>query len=253
LELTGNESADDAVRLRGVEFGFGRTDLFTGLDLALPRGLTFLVGVNGAGKTTLFRLMLGDLRPSRGTIEIPGLAGTPVRSAIGYLPQSFGFPPRFTVTDFVAHLAWLRGVDRRRRPALVRAAIARVGLTERAGDRMGTLSGGMLRRAGIAQALVHEPPLVLLDEPTVGLDPRQRMDLRDVFRTLATTVTLVVSTHLLEDVAALGGHVAVLHEGRLRFTGSVDEMAAHAGDDQGGGSTLDRAFLALTATEEAVR
>jgi ABC-2 type transport system ATP-binding protein len=251
--VTDIDQADAAVRVRGIQFAYGRRRLFDGLDVAVPRGLTFVVGLNGAGKTTLFRLLLGDLRPQWGNIETSGLTGPDMRTAIGYLPQSFGFPPRYTVAEFVAHFAWLHGVARRQRSAAVMEAMERVGLAEHARDRMGTLSGGMLRRAGIAQALVHQPPLVLLDEPTAGLDPRQRLDLRGLFGNLAEAVTLVVSTHLLEDVAAVGGNVVVLHEGSLRFVGSVSEMAAYAVDESGHGSVLDRAFLALTEPTGAER
>ncbi|MGC5033811.1 ATP-binding cassette domain-containing protein [Micromonospora sp. DT229] len=219
------------------------------MSVQFPAGLTFLVGVNGAGKTTLFRLLLGDLKPHHGQVLVPASAG---RGRLGYLPQAFGFPPRLTVAEFVAHFAWLQGVPRRQRPARVREALERVNLADRAGDRMGTLSGGMLRRAGIAQALVHRPELLLLDEPTVGLDPKQRVDLRGLFTDLAAQTTVVVSTHLLEDVAAVGGHAVLLDEGEVRFAGSVADLTEIGDRAEGQGSPLDRAFLTLT-TKEALR
>jgi len=232
-----------------LTFSFRDRNVFDKVDLELPSGLTFVVGANGAGKTTLFRLVLGDLKPAQGKITLPSaIAG---HDKIGYLPQGFGYPPRFTVAEFVAHFAWLRGVPARERQALVREALARTGLETRAEDRMGALSGGLLRRAGIAQALVHRPKLVLLDEPTVGLDPRQRMELRSLVSELAADTTMAISTHLLEDVAVLGGNVVVLHEGSVRFTGTVEQMAAMA--DDGPGSDLDRAFLVLTRESEAIR
>lgn len=239
---------EPVVRIRELTFGYRTRTVFRDFNLDLRAGMNFVVGLNGAGKTTLFRLLLGDLTGRRGTVEVHGTVeatGTPgsTRPAgIGYLPQSFGFPPRFTVTEFVMHFAWLRGVARGSRREYARTAIERVGLTGHAQDRMGTLSGGMLRRAGIAQAIVHQPKLVLLDEPTVGLDPRQRVGLRTLFTTMATDTTLVVSTHLLEDVAAVGGNVSVLDEGELRFTGPVADMARLGSDEPG----LDAAFLALT-------
>lgn len=227
------------VRIRGLTFGYrARTTVLADFDLDFHAGMNFVVGVNGAGKTTLFRLLLGDLTGRQGTIEVAGTTGGARPAGIGYLPQAFGFPPRFTVTEFVTHFAWLRGVARGLRAEYARQAIAHVELTGHAHDRMGTLSGGMLRRAGIAQAIVHRPRLVLLDEPTAGLDPRQRVGLRSLFTTLAADTTLVVSTHLLEDVAAVGGYVSMLHDGQLRYTGPVADLAD--------GSGLDSAFLAMT-------
>jgi ABC-2 type transport system ATP-binding protein len=237
-----------SVQVRGLGFSYRTTTVFDAVDLDLTRGTNFVVGVNGAGKTTLFRLILGDLRPARGAIEVIRRGDD---RGIGYLPQTFGFPPRLTVAEFLTHVAWLHRVPRARRSTSVADALARVGLVDRADDRMGTLSGGMLRRAGIAQALVHQPSLVLLDEPTVGLDPRQRVELRELLGSLARDTTMVISTHLLEDVSVVGGHVVVLHDGRVRFTGTTAEMAARAG--AGPGSDLDRAFLTLTGTVEGGR
>lgn len=230
------------VEIADLHFAYRRRVVFEGINIELCRGVNFIAGINGAGKTTLCRLMLGDLRPRRGTIATPG-------GRTGYLPQTFGYPPRFTVAEFVTHFAWLHGVPRNVRASRVHEALDVVGLADRADDKMGALSGGMLRRAGIAQALVHQPELVLLDEPTVGLDPRQRVELRALLQQLGNTTTLAVSTHLLEDVAVIGGHVVVLHDGTVRFSGTATEMAAHAAD---GAGSLDQAFLTLTAREEKV-
>lgn len=238
-----------SIRLRRLAFSFRNRAVFNALDLDISGGLTFVVGVNGAGKTTLFRLILGDLKARHGEITLPDAVARHQR--FGYLPQAFGFPPRFTVTEFVAHLAWLRGVRSSERRELVREALARTGLDARRDDRMGSLSGGMLRRAGVAQALVHRPKLVLLDEPTVGLDPRQRMDLRKLVGELAAGITMIISTNMLEDVAVVGGNVVVLHEGVVRFTGTAEQMATMAGS--GSGSDLDRAFLALTEDQRAAK
>lgn len=235
---------DASVSVRGLVFGYPRHQVFDGVDLDLRTGTNFVIGVNGAGKTTLFRLFLGDLKPQSGSIGIAG------RSDIGYLPQAFGYPPHFTVEEFVSHLAWARKVPRRSRRRQVRTALAQVGLADNITTKMAALSGGMLRRAGVAQALVHEPKVVLLDEPTAGLDPRQRVELRALFGGLSGFTTLVISTHLLEDVSAIGGHAAVLDDGEVRFVGEVDELTAIGADLPGDGSAIDRAFLRLTDASE---
>jgi ABC-type multidrug transport system ATPase subunit len=146
-----------------------------------------------------------------------------------------GFYRRFTVREFVEYLAWLKELPPAEVPGAVQRAIDRVGLTERADHRMKTLSGGMVRRAGIAQAIVNDPQILLLDEPTAGLDPEQRMQFRALLRQLATDTCVLVATHLVEDVAAACTEVMLIDEGRLVFQGVPADLAA-AGADQGKGA-----------------
>jgi ABC-2 type transport system ATP-binding protein len=227
-----------------VHFGYRGRRVFEGISAELTPGMNFVAGLNGAGKTTLFRLILGELRPQHGAISNAS------RGQIGYLPQAFGYPPRFTLRQFVEHFAWLHRVPARQRAPRAETALDRVGLTERSGDRMGTLSGGMLRRAGIAQALVHDPQILLLDEPTAGLDPRQQLELRALLPELAASMTVVVGTHLLDDVSAIGGRVILLADGTARFSGDATDLSQLASDGSG---SLHRAFLDLTAAEGGIR
>ena len=203
---------------------YGGVAALADLDLELRPGITGLLGPNGAGKTTLIRILATLLAPSAGEVRVNGWrAASPgdrveIRRRLGYLPQDLGLYPRFSVFEFVDYLAILKELDdpadRHRR---VRAALAAVELEDLAGRKIRTLSGGMRRRVGIAQAIVADPQLLLLDEPTTGLDPEQRMRFRQLIAGLGEHRTVVLSTHLVEDVAAVCTQVVVLWQGRVRF------------------------------------
>jgi ABC-2 type transport system ATP-binding protein len=227
-----------------------------GLDLALGTGVHGLLGPNGAGRTTLMRALATVLRPVGGTLE---LLGAPVgrhtrlrevRRLVGYLPQGFGYYRRFTVREFVEYMAWLKEVPGKDVPGAVQRAVERVGLADRADARIRTLSGGMVRRAGIAQAIVNDPRILLLDEPTVGLDPAQRLRFRELLQTLAADCCVVVSTHLVEDVAASCSDVVLMAGGRLVFQGTPDRLAAAGGPQDVGDSPVERGYSALLSRPE---
>ena len=172
-----------------------------------------------------------------------------VRDRIGYLPQDFGFDPGMTVSDFVTYAAWMRGVPSADWQQSVTETLEMVDLADRRRSKMRSLSGGMRRRAGIAWAIVGRPRLVLLDEPTVGLDPRQRLQFRKIISELTDTVVLL-STHLIDDVAAICDRVIVLHAGTARFDGTVAELEALDQPDLPGHSKLERAYMHLLPVEE---
>ncbi|MGW2512092.1 ABC transporter ATP-binding protein [Streptomyces scopuliridis] len=229
----------------------GKRMAVDGLDLSLGTGIHGLLGPNGAGKTTLIRTLATVMRPTEGTLKLLGeSAGAmgehrALRRRIGYLPQDFGYYKRFTVREFVEYMAWLKEVPKAQIPAAVQRAVERVGLADRADKRMRTLSGGMVRRAGIAQAIVNDPTILLLDEPTAGLDPAQRLRFRQLLRELGTDTCVLVSTHLVEDVAAACTDVVLLAEGRLVFRGTPGELAAAESLEQVGDSPLERGYSAL--------
>jgi len=241
-----------AVNAEGLRVRAGRRMAVDGLDLAIDTGVHGLLGPNGAGKTTLMRAIATVVRPAGGTLTVLGqrvndrldLRG--VRRQIGYLPQEFGYYRRFTLREFVEYIAWLKEMPARDIPGAVQRAIDRVGLTDRADDRMKRLSGGMVRRAGIAQAIVNDPRLLLLDEPTAGLDPDQRLQFRALLRDLGTDTCVLVSTHLVEDVAAACTDVVLIDAGRLVHQGVPADLIAAAGEGTGeGDSAAERGYSAI--------
>jgi len=255
------ESPDRAgasgVILRDVGHRFGRRQALAEIDLAAGAGVFGLLGPNGAGKTTLLRALATVLKPSQGTVRLLGRDPLrndelrQIRRRLGYLPQQFGFYPNFTVFEFIEYFALLKEVPPGQVKAAVARAIARVGLEDRSRSRMKSLSGGMLRRVGIAQAIVNEPALLLLDEPTVGLDPEQRVRFRGLLREIGEHSTVFVSTHLVEDVAAACTEVAIMESGRIVFRGSPVDLTAlgeGGGDGAAPDSAIERGYGAVLAT-----
>ncbi len=205
------------------------------VDVELGLGITGLLGPNGAGKTTFLRILATLLRPTLGSVRVEGWDVTDandrveIRRRLGYLPQDLGLYPGFTVFEFVDYIAMLKELkDRSDRHRRVRAALAEVGMEDLARRRIRTLSGGMRHRVGIAQAIVADPELVLLDEPTTGLDPEQRIRFRQLIGRLGEHRTVVLSTHLVEDVAAVCASVVVLFGGRVLFRGPPADLRAAA-------------------------
>ncbi|MEV0568707.1 ABC transporter ATP-binding protein [Dactylosporangium sp. NPDC050588] len=239
------------IEAAGLSVKAGRHLAVDGLDLRLGTGVHGLLGPNGAGKSTLMRALATVVRPHRGTLRLLGIDATagralrPVRARLGYLPQQFGFYPRFTVRDAVEYMAWLREMPSSAVPAAAQQAIDRVRLTDRADAKLKSLSGGMLRRAGIAQAIVNEPDLLLLDEPTVGLDPEQRVEFRELIRELGADSCVLVSTHLVEDVVAACTDVVLMGDGSLVFQGVPADLIRHGETGGVGDSPAERGYSVL--------
>jgi ABC-type multidrug transport system ATPase subunit len=247
------------IEITDVTRRFGRTRAVAGVSMEAGSGVFGLLGPNGAGKTSLLRMMATVIPPTSGTLRLlgrdPGGYGPrkEIRRRLGYLPQNLGYYPGFTVVEFVEYFALLKEMPAARVPAAVAAAVERVGLGGKAKAKLRTLSGGMLRRAGIAQAIVNEPELLLLDEPTAGLDPEQRVAFRELMRDFGLRSTVIVSTHLVEDVGAACTQVALMDQGRIVFYGTPDELTARAeGTSAAGDAPLERGYSAVLAAARSI-
>ncbi|MEU5630902.1 ABC transporter ATP-binding protein [Streptomyces rishiriensis] len=214
---------------------FGGTRALDGVSLRLGHGVTGLLGPNGAGKTTLLRVLATAVPPDGGRVTAlghdPGTASgrLALRRTLGYLPQNPGFHPDFTAFDFVDYVAILKELtDRAARLREVRRVLEAVNLSDVRGKRLKRLSGGMRQRVALAAALVGDPGFLVLDEPTVGLDPEQRMHFRELIAQAGEGRTVLLSTHQTEDVAMLCHRVVVLDRGRVRFEGAPAELTARA-------------------------
>lgn len=187
-----------------------------------------LLGHNGAGKTTIMKMMTGFLEPSGGTIRFEGLEigrDTPaIQARLGYLPENCPVWPDMTVVDYLDYQATLHGVSTERRPRAIAQAIRRTALSEKATQPIQTLSRGYRQRVGVAQAILHEPDIIILDEPTNGLDPTQIRHMRDLVLELAAKATVIVSTHILQEVQAVCERVLILRAGRLVIDSRLEDL-----------------------------
>jgi ABC-2 type transport system ATP-binding protein len=228
---------NDSVIMSAVVQRFGSTVALDSVSLRISPGITGLLGPNGAGKTTLLRILATVQEPTGGRVELLGLDGRSerelraIRRRLGYVPQELAFPRGFTAFAFVEYMAVLKEwVDPKARRAEVRRVLELVGLDSVSTKRVTKLSGGMRRRLGLAQALLGRPDLLLLDEPTTGLDPEQRAAFRALMLQVGRDATLVMATHQTEDIAAVCERVVVMDKGSVTFDGSVPDFVGQAKD-----------------------
>lgn len=217
---------------KGLSRRYGATLAVDGFDLELRRGeIVGLLGPNGAGKSSTMHMISGCLAPSSGRVRINGhdLAEAPkkAKAAIGYLPEQPPLYPELSVLEFLRYVAGLRGVPGARRASAVGRVLESCGLTEHAQRLIGNLSKGYQQRVGVAQAIIHQPAVVILDEPTVGLDPIQIREIRDLIRSLGNEHAVLLSSHILPEIQAVCSRVMVIHRGRLVFSERLDEESGH--------------------------
>lgn len=240
------------LRVSDACVSYGSTTALQGVSFDLGSGVAALLGVNGAGKSTLLSVCAGLLAPGTGTARVlsrslyaRGERRVALRS-VAFMPQHVSFPSVLTAHDVVAYAGWLKGLKGSRAAERARECLAAVGLEAMTNRRCGTLSGGMTRRIALAQALVSDPDVLLLDEPSTGLDPEQRRGMVELIRSLGTTV--LMSSHVVEDVADLADRVLVLDGGRLVLDGDLADLTSGLRDD-GRRSAVEAGFLRAIGRE----
>ncbi|RJQ06154.1 MAG: ABC transporter ATP-binding protein [Bacillota bacterium] len=221
------------VEVEGLRKNYGSVEALKGIDLAIDNGMFGLLGPNGAGKTTLMRVVTTLLAPTAGRVTVGGIDVTrrpgEVRRLLGYLPQEFGLWKRLRageVLDYVSHLKGIAPAERRR--AEIDRVLRIVGLSDKARDFVGGFSGGMRQRLGIAQALLDDPKLLVVDEPTAGLDPEERVRFRNFLSELSGDRVVILSTHIVADVESACTAMALLRDGRLLYVGSPEDLCRRA-------------------------
>lgn len=217
------------IKVNNLSKRFQRQVVLQSINLTLNNGVYGLLGANGAGKTTLLRCMAGLFEPQQGEVlyhDEPIRTSRSYRQELGYLPQSFGMFQELTLYEMMDYLCSLKNISPHQCPSAIANALKSVNLEDKARDRVKTLSGGMLRRAGIAQAIMGDSKVILLDEPTAGLDPSERVRFKNTISSLkqAKDKTILISTHIVEDVEACCEKVIVIDKGRTLFNGSCGEL-----------------------------
>ncbi len=220
------------------------TDIFLELDV----GVYGLLGPNGAGKSTLMNIITGNLRPTGGRVlwngtEIDAL-GAQYRALLGYAPQQQGMYDAFSGRRFLSYMATLKGIPGREQPEEIGRVLKRVNMTAEAGRPIGTYSGGMKQRLLIAQAILGDPKLIILDEPTAGLDPRERVRIRELISELSENRTVLVSTHVVSDIETIADEIILLKSGEIVDCGSVEELC-----EIHGAASLEDVYMRLFGEE----
>ena len=196
------------------------------VSLCLHRGVYGLLGTNGAGKTTLMRMLCGILQPTSGTVTFDGMNANEegYHAILGYLPQDFGYYPEFTAMDFLLYMAALKELPKEFAKQRANELLELVGLEDVRRKKIKTFSGGMKQRLGIAQALLNQPKLLILDEPTAGLDPQERVRFRNLIQQLGKDSIVLLSTHIVSDIEHIADQVLMMKDGALIYNGKWDEQ-----------------------------
>ncbi len=215
------------IRIEGLNKSYGKKQALKDIDLRIGKGMFGLLGRNGAGKTTLMKVLATLLEKDSGRINICGIPvehASEIRRITGYLPQEFSMYPNMSVSEAMDYLGVLSGLTKAKRRERIPMLLERVNLEDNARTKVRALSGGMKRRLGIAQAILHDPKVLIVDEPTAGLDPEERVRFRNLLSETAEERIVILSTHIVGDVEAACEEIAVMDQGRILFRGTVEEL-----------------------------
>ena len=213
--------------IKGLNKSYGKKQALRNVDMRIERGMFGLLGRNGAGKTTLMKVLSTLLEKDSGKVKVCGIPvehAAEIRKITGYLPQEFSMYPNMKVYEAMDYLGVLSGLTKAQRKERIPLLLERVNLSDNAGTRVRALSGGMRRRLGIAQAILHDPKVLIVDEPTAGLDPEERVRFRNLLSEIAEDRIVILSTHIVGDVEATCEEIAVIDQGRILFRGTVEEL-----------------------------
>lgn len=213
--------------IKGLNKSYGKKRALRNVDMRIERGMFGLLGRNGAGKTTLMKVLSTLLEKDSGKVKVCGIPvehAAEIRKITGYLPQEFSMYPNMKVYEAMDYLGVLSGLTKAQRKERIPLLLERVNLSDNAGTRVRALSGGMKRRLGIAQAILHDPKVLIVDEPTAGLDPEERVRFRNLLSEIAEDRIVILSTHIVGDVEATCEEIAVIDQGRILFRGTVEEL-----------------------------
>lgn len=244
------------LQTRNLTMRYGEKTAVDHLNLILSNGIYGLLGANGAGKTTFMRLLCGLQKPAKGEILLDGKPvaqmGAAYTGMLGYLPQQFPYYPEFTAEEFLLYMAAVKGLDRNKAQKKSRELLAAVGLGRKSGEKIRRFSGGMKQRLGIAQALLNDPKILIFDEPTAGLDPKERIRFRNLLHSFSENKIVLLSTHIVSDVENTADTILMMKDGKIVYTGrtgavpirgAVPEMSGAADD-------LERLYLYYFGEEE---
>ena len=240
-------SSVQAIQVKGLHKSYGAHKALRGIDFEVSEGeVVGFLGPNGAGKSTAMKILTGFISPSSGSAKVfdREVLTHPIdaRKHIGYLPENAPIYPDMRVQEYLRFVAKIRGLGRAEQARAIEKTVEQCGLKERLRQSIGALSKGYRQRVGLAQALIHSPKILILDEPTTGLDPNQIVEIRNLIRQLGQTRTVVLSTHILSEVTATCDRVLIIHQGKLVADGRTDEVAATSE----GGQRLQVEFAADT-------
>lgn len=222
---------EDRIEIRNVNKFYGRKQALKNVNLTIERGMFGLLGRNGAGKTTLMKTLVTLHKKDSGSITVCGIpveSAKEIRAITGYLPQDFNMYPSMTVWESLDYLGVLSGMERKLKRERMEMLLKKVNLTEQSRKKVGALSGGMRRRLGIAQALLHDPKVLIVDEPTAGLDPEERIRFRNLLCETAQERIVILSTHIVGDIEATCEKIAVMNEGEILWQGTVERLLREA-------------------------